>query len=531
MILSALYQQPNQPVYLTAQDSETHRDLVLRIWDQQYPKLRRSFSFCTGSLNSRKALGKTFDLQVIPASSLRDVQRDAPNGVFIEPEKVRAPLDLPLWIRTAAENLLSSSDMSLRHFLLLFGADAAEGREPFAQFLDLYTQVHTLGPNAPSLTEVIEQIGTYYPEPQQGARLKQVLLGGNSTSPRVTHPFSEIDLLKELAITDRSAAFDADNLRVRERASELVHKQPKQFRKLILDLLNYDLNPLGEEVIAGISKAVTPTMALDLGTQKNSLLFAITKYNPSLLTAPEIWQESRDRQRELYDFVQQQLQGGELNIAKVVEAMLVAGSDVLAEDVIRHHGSVAVAAVLDWLEHSGQPRYETMALFTSLLDPHSASVLKFGTSPWLPLARSDGSDLGEQTRIRVMAFILALGFNNPDGQAPQLVAEAFQSVHDAAETERLPYASWRLLMYQAPSLTWWREWDKCERLRRALVEKFIRFKWNLEFFLQATRRMDTLREVIRNCSGQRRFFRVISRQIENGYISASEEQRALLRNI
>src|SRR5439155_17378327 len=133
-----------------------------------------------------------FDLQVIPASSLRDVQRDAPNGVFIEPEKVRVPLDLPLWISTAAKDLLSPSDTSLRHFLLLFGADAAEGREPFAQFLDLYTQVHAIGPNAPSLTKVIEQISEYFPETRQGERLKQVLLGGNSASPRVTSTFSEI---------------------------------------------------------------------------------------------------------------------------------------------------------------------------------------------------------------------------------------------------------------------------------------------------------------------------------------------------
>lgn len=557
LVLSALYQQ-SKPVYLAAQDAKTHQDLVLTIWNQQYPKLRRSFSFCTASLANRKILGRAFDLQIIPATSLRDVQRDVPNGVFIEPEKVTLPLDLPPWIHTAAEDLVHCTNSDLRQFLLLFGADAAEGREPFAQILDLYTKVHAIESGAPRLFEIIEQISMYYPGAQQGARLKQVLLGGNSASSRVALTFSESDLLKELAVTDRSSAFDADSLRLRERASELVHKQPGQFRQLILDLLNYDLNPLGEQIIAGMAEAVTPTIALDVGRQKAGLLFVLTKYNPALLTAPEIWQEPKDRQRELLDFVQPQLESGELSIAKVMYAMLTAGSDVLAEDLIRQYGSVAVAAVLDWFENypssvlsenweralaskpgaildwldtCGEPRYETMALLTSLLDPHSASVLKFGTNVWLPLARSDESDMGGKTRISVMAFLLALGFSNPDAHAPQLVAEAFQPVHDAAAAERLPYASWRLLMYQAPSLTWWGEWDKCERLRRALVDKFIRFKWNHEFFLRAIRRADTLREVIRNCSGQKRFFRVISSEIDNGYLSASEEQRVLLGSV
>jgi hypothetical protein len=288
------------------------------------------------------------------------------------------------------------------------------------------------------------------------------------------------------------------------------------------------------------------------------LLFILTKYNPNLLTAPEMWQEPSDRQRELYDSMQSQLQSGGLNITKIIEAMLQAGSDVLAEEIIDQYGSVAVSAVLEWfesspssflgknweralankpeailswLEHSAQPRCKTMALLAGLLDPHSAPVLKFGTNTWLPLARSEEGDLDRQSRIAVMSFLLALGFNNPDPQAAQLVAGAFQSVHDAAEMERLPYPSWRLLMYQAPSLSWWGEWDKCERLRRALVDKFIRFKWNLQFFLDAVKRPDTLREVIRNCSGQKRFFRVIAHEIKDGFITASKEQREILRSI
>jgi hypothetical protein len=144
-----------------------------------------------------------------------------------------------------------------------------------------------------------------------------------------------------------------------------------------------------------------------------------------------------------------------------------------------------------------------------------------------------GNELDEQTRIRVMAFLLALSFNNPDGHAPELAAKAFQRVHDAAANESLPYDSWRLLMYQAPSLKWWGEWDKCVRLLHALIDRFIKYDWNVKFFLQAIKRYDTFIQVLHICdetSRGRKFLRRLVHEVNNGHISATVEQRSALSN-
>ena len=90
-----------------------------------------------------------------------------------------------------------------------------------------------------------------------------------------------------------------------------------------------------------------------------------------------------------------------------------------------------------------------------------------------------------------MAFLLALGFNNPQPRAYELVARAFQIVHDAAEKDELGYDNWRLLNYQVPTISWWRNWDKCERLRRALVEKFIKYEWPAEYFKEVVKNQKT----------------------------------------
>jgi hypothetical protein len=367
----------------------------------------------------------------------------------------------------------------------------------------------------------------------------------------------ESEVLRELATTDYYDSFDSEILRVRERAKDLISLKPSQAKDLINDLLNYKLNPLGEEMILGMSEAITVNDALDFAAQKYDLLFVFAKHNPALFAAPQVWQESYDRQRELYDLVSPHLKSGEVAIIDVIRAMLEAESDVLAEEIGRQYRAEAANAVLEWFDvseaHMLPERWErvlrqqtdavlnwlsskktphatTMALLADMLDPHSSGVIKLGTQIWLPLVRFSGQ-LNEQVRIRIMAFLLALSFNNPDAQAPELTAESFQPVHDAAAREKLPYPSWRLLMYQAPSHSWWGEWDKCERLRRALIDKFIHYRWDSQHFLRALKQPELFMKVLASCSGKGRvgkFIHKMALDVEKGKVSATKEQRHAL---
>ena len=88
-------------------------------------------------------------------------------------------------------------------------------------------------------------------------------------------------------------------------------------------------------------------------------------------------------------------------------------------------------------------------------------------------------------------------------------------------------------MYQAPSLSWWGEWDRCERLRQALIEKFIRYGWNVELFLRAVRQSSTFSSVLRSCNEKgrgRKFIRRVVQGVAGGYVAATEEQRHILKD-
>ncbi|MGH7263400.1 MAG: hypothetical protein ACREMB_00905, partial [Candidatus Rokuibacteriota bacterium] len=65
-VLEAVYGgTADGPAFVAAERPETVEELVLAVWGQQWPRLRRTFRFCTWSLAPRALDGHAFDLQVV----------------------------------------------------------------------------------------------------------------------------------------------------------------------------------------------------------------------------------------------------------------------------------------------------------------------------------------------------------------------------------------------------------------------------------------------------------------------------------
>ncbi len=192
--------------------------------------------------------------------------------------------------------------------------------------------------------------------------------------------------------------------------------------------------------------------------------------------------------------------------------------------------------LLRWLSEGTNPREATVALIATLLDPHSPEVRKFGARVWLRLLPLSSGNLDRQTLSRTMSFLLALAFNNPGPGAEELVAQTFETVHDAAEDGELDSASWALLSGQAPSSSWtwsswlW-DWDRCERLRRALIKKFIRYNWSIEQFLKCVKRKQTFQRIVEICrmtSSGEAFLREVVATAHKREILVTDAQREVL---
>jgi hypothetical protein len=303
---------------------------------------------------------------------------------------------------------------------------------------------------------------------------------------------------------------------------------------------------------------------LALTAQNRGVLPLIVRSNPKLFRERAIWERAVDLQREIFDALAQDTDASDQFFTRLIPILLEMGSDNLTDQIeAKLDSDLIVGAILDWLnetsngieaitpkwqqildKHStsvlrwvvrksdrGEANVNVLAIAARTLNPHEAMVVGEDANIWLNLAEGVNR-LQEPTRIQSMCFLLALGFNNPPPSGVKLVASSFQLVHDAARRERLTYNDWRLLQYQAPAISFWRGWDKCERLRYALIEKFITFRWPEEYFLRAVIEPDSFRQAIDACYETKRGRKLLRRIIElaeNGLAEVTNEQLRVLR--
>jgi hypothetical protein len=562
-VLSALYGETGKPVFIPADNSEEYKDLSLAIWGQQWPRLRYSFCFCTGSIASRQVDGKVFDLQVISWKSVRKAKREVPSGVFLDHDNLSLSSDQPSWAIIAARDLVDTvPSENLRKFLWYFGEGQLGGRAAFCSLVETRADLNAVNERKLSLEEFIERIAYRFPDSKEAMLLKATILDGRKHEDRWLYPsMSERDLLKALSETKCSSAFDKKTLDIRQRAQRFWQTSPSEAIQIITELFGSEVNPLGEEYILGVAKSLEPADVVGISKINRALLYVFVKHKPALAGNSKLWQVSADEQRELLDAVLSSVDLGVDTMRNVVIAILESGSDSIADEIVPKFGSIAVITVLDWVDScpsasfdmfSDEWRYVLrshqsellewvqraasrtefgMAFAADLLDPNSAEVIRAGAKVWLPLARNAASNLEDDILIKTMSFLLALALNNPGGGSAELAEHSFQIVHDSAQNGTLGYSSWRMLEKNVPQLGWWQDWDKCERLRRALVESFIRYQWSIGSFLLSVKSPEIFKEIVYYCRRTRKgraLIRDAARCLASGTIQASEYQEKLL---
>jgi hypothetical protein len=135
-IVSGLYMAPTSTIAAQPPDDVRREDIVMRIWNQQWPRLRRGFRFSTFTVEDRSLEGSPFDLQLLA------------NGLLPRP-RLRNMLDvdakatveiLASWVDTAVADLTEGGN-GLRAFLRQFGGELPGGRNAFVLLCDLYERV------------------------------------------------------------------------------------------------------------------------------------------------------------------------------------------------------------------------------------------------------------------------------------------------------------------------------------------------------------------------------------------------------
>ncbi|AZS80086.1 hypothetical protein ELS24_17470 [Achromobacter spanius] len=467
---SALYEKPKERI-VDERERPEDEELIVAIWMQQWPRLRRAFRFCSFSAEDRSTSADAFDLQLI------DVSRTSRSKV---PRAVSSAKSRGDWIETLLNDLVTPTGSGLRQFLRDVGSDVTNGRAAMIPLVHLYA---ALEQNADSirLAEAVfelEQLGT------NQARM------GRAAAARMV--FSRPGLVDR-----RLFDFALQQVRVDR---DLLGVEPLVVGRALLrwkpEFLADDLpeeDPLHKAIDAALPEADVEEL-IDLIEALPGAAMAVLPARPDVFERASFWRiASLDAPRLIGA-----LDAGQDGTVRIVGALMEAGRDECSAVMVDRFGIDPVVAALSSLDAAGirsrlawirtiAHRIDDLAegmscgiiwhrplLFAlaKILAPESVPN-SVGTDPWVTAVErtKTSDDVRHEDLLASFLFARARGWCSKS--AGKLFFLSVQRLHEAMASERLTDEAWRIAKPRLPYGSVWREWDQCEKLRNAVVDSFI----------------------------------------------------------
>lgn len=478
-LIDAIYDSP--PGGGTVPPSPDLEEAIFAFWSQQWPRLRRSFSFQTALAD--ESLGVSpFDLTI----SRRADESPWQSG----------------WKSAAADDVIAG-DGPLKEFLWHFGGDIEDGKLSYKTLVEVFQQT-TLSPHLLGSRQLLELLGTVFPERGEARSLKDAILGLEGQTS-ISIPANEALYF----LSDRSSAtgFGIPSPALMKAAAT---KWPSAYETLahaasrLLERGDIDHQVMIEALSDGLE---LPTL-LKIAPENQALFAAVLSNHPDLLEANAL--------NELSPEDIETIAGAVPNDDLVVNALL---DRLLAID----NGSVASAfsnrfplpvslrvfvalsrsllgeemeipqawadSIRDYLSKSVQStllgscqKQSQLAACALILGLDVSAGLKHNSSDWAKLLNAADRDLSGDNQLRLFAFLLALALAKPENGCEPIFELCFDSVHQAIAVSTLPYDAFNVLAPYMPNLHYRDQWDTCLRLRLAVVTSYVDKKLSLHSF-------------------------------------------------
>lgn len=517
-VLRALYVDVDRtppPVAVVAPRPGEVEALVLAVWAQQWPRLRRSFSFCTGALELRAVDDSPLDIQITPQArpSLGTTQpRVLTLADTVTPSSGEQDPD---WLDAALDDLASVEGTDFRRRLRTYGADVPGERWAFAALADVLSRERG------GIEDTVSVLAARFPHPEEGGTLKAEWLQRRSRAP--VH--SEHDALAVLLTTPHYEAFDPRALEVSARVEALWKKERGEALGILRTLLEGAPNPWGVEALQDLLDSASAAELFRALADSDLGVLALFDRRPELLRDPKLWSGSRLLLDRAMGALREQ---PDTDWSRVARAMLDSGVDTYAAEIEGNLGRHAARLALEWLLADGGralPRgwlavvaqhVDALAALAEERPERPLGSLLVDLGPdralravppvaWMPLRSEMGRD-----RLTFDALLLSLGLFDAGGDGLPVVEALFQTVHDKVRT--LPRPARRWLSVHAPSLGW-RVWESVspeEELRRSLVRRALGYRWDADALRRAVRKKKTrssFANTLRKTSGARSLYR------------------------
>jgi hypothetical protein len=554
ILLYLLYGSPSKRIILRSESSATYEEVILATLNQQWPRLRRSFRFCTGALEIRDR-DVNFDVAVVPRDT-RIPDADDTMATVTDPDEKTATERSEDWVRIALSDLVGAySQTELRRFLWKFGPDYIDGRGSFRPLCEVYLASSR---SSESIDPVLSAIAHFFPLPDSSKRLKAEFFGVRG-SFRQPSQADDPQVLRALVTHPAAASIPDDIAAIEQRARTLVDSDERSASQIALTATKIG-GSRAQQFLNGFAAGVRSKPGI-LHTLPSSLAIELLKIYPELLTSVELWKVPASQQLTIVAYIPS-LPHAKDFAKKITEAVINANAWPALRSLIAQFGYEAVSAILAWIdlypiESDLRPclsipdelfgvlndqrrwlietiRQKTLGpaalrVISAVSDPRADGVRSLGSKPWVQMIRGDVRLGSAESELHSKAFVLSIGLSLASEDAVQLVRDGFSAIYKAAWDNVLDDETWAFV---EPYLPWYLvTWDKCARLIRGVVHLFVDRRWPAnEFsstFVTAEEFQRALEEASRTRRGSR-YIKGICDQVRSGSLTIDKVRAGVL---
>lgn len=542
LALHSLVHSPSGRIVVSVPSYHIAEGPLLTIWDSLWPSIRESFTFCSGAKMPRVLEGRLFDIQAVMDKDLGRFQRRAEESsieyIRLDASDVN-PKTLEPWFEFVSEGAGSQ--------YFIFGkkvcANLSLSFVSLRVATELYFRLHEAARTSP-VSATLSYLAMEFPAADDGAEYKQFFLGDDD-------PLNLTDevMLDGLIRIESQESFNVSTLRIAERASE-IWRAPNSALALSATAVQFMGNSIAKAVATGLATSI-PEKRIPAVVALDGAFSCFLRCNPNLATCVEIWRVPEALQRRVIDALaasKDQLRSfHEVVVKNLLEVQVDVGwselfgifGDDLIEDVLSQSerrgyqkfpgncGKLLMQhpiVVSEWLNaKQSVPASLLWAILSAMSTEMQSSSVTIVKAVAKHLGEQSIGNVNDQNKLSVYLLAIALGPSFPGAGA--LARISLDSVYDATARSKMPEADWSVFSHLLPKAEWWRSWDKCARIRRAVANKFLCGEWPVTSFLSLTRNDDLFRGIANEIRRQPHGTAWLS---QAGALSSSEMRRKIL---
>lgn len=454
-ILSSIYKHPTENVILP---KVSHADMIIMmIWSQQWPKLRRSFSFRT--LVPVSSNSYSFDIGFNNLNKFH----------FLDSS------ELSKWVISATEDLYEQNT-DLKKFLWFYGPYCSKPKESYPLLVNLHNSLNNDNEEE-GLSDAIHLVLNWKEVPSK-LLFKVVskslfFLEKNYSSALF---FSVSNVMSKLRFNGENSSSLLDIF-----IGIMKRQNPKVILSFI-EVCNSDflINQLYRDM--SLSKLISIFNKVDHDK--------VVEVRPDILLTKDYWNTSKVIHNSVYSIIDKDKSSlkslvnavaGSKNFnhidsfistggAKVAAVLLESMSDSYRDDNL-------INIIVNHKEYLQKSFYDLNNISLDLLCSLCVRVNKeyFNYSEveddWA-YAVSKSKDKINTSQFDLSIFLFKRAFSKGTPETEKLIRLSLDQVIDSLMKDNMTYKQWQDLLEVIPKMKWW-EWDKCEHVLNSVINLLL----------------------------------------------------------